>query len=136
VRVAAAREALDNVHESPQAVSGMRRDANCPNFLAILPQVQKGGRLSLKCGAQDTSNLGLVRWNKVPAIQLGCFQWPMNLIISENRRWRGGAPKTAHFFKNRPKVVISTQKKERKKLSPLQRVTFSYKGQNDAKMRL
>ncbi len=81
---AAALEALTDICESPQLVSGQTRSGKWAKLF------------SLKFGTRDASNLALFWWNKVPAFHLRRFRPPMNLInsekISNHRCNRGDTP--------------------------------------------
>ncbi len=82
---AAALEALTDIRESPQLVSGKTRGGKWANrFLPFQSSSsRKGEQFSLKFGTREASNLALFWWNKVPAFHLRHFRPAMNLINSE-----------------------------------------------------
>ncbi len=81
---AAALEALTDICESPQLVSGKTRGGKWAKLSTISSSNRKGEQFSLKFGTRDASNLALFWWNKVPAFHLRCFRPSMNLSNSEN----------------------------------------------------
>ncbi len=62
---AAALEALTDICESPQLVSGKTRGGKLAKLPAISSSNRKGEQFSLKFGTRDASNLALFWWNKV-----------------------------------------------------------------------